>query len=427
MADIHDHGIYGLIAIVPTRADLTQYEIIEESGIRSITVKALRFTLLRSRLNARTQPALSFLRYNEITSMKSHMQPFLIILVLPILVWLSVVGWQWLPKECLEESIETVSNVIENNEGDLQGLAHPLQIEYMRQKEYPGSELIIEQTLNPGINYQRYIVSYKSEGLKQFALLTIPKGSPPANGWPAIVFNHGYIPPDQYKTTERYVAYTDAFSRKGYVLLRPDYRGHGNSDGVATGGYGTPDYTIDVLNAFTSLQKHPTVDPGNIGMWGHSMGGWITQRAMVINPEIKAGVIWGGVVGSYQDIQTEWWDSRRRSNNQPNPTPSPGGRGYWRYQMYDQYGDFITNQNFWDSISSTTYIHDTSGPVQLHHARGDATVPYQLSELFYEKLQSADIEAELYIYSADDHDITANFTIAMKRSVDFFDTYLKAN
>jgi hypothetical protein len=39
---------------------------------------------------------------------------------------------------------------------------NPLSIEFMRQQTYPGSNLIIEKTLNPGNNYTQYIASYQS-------------------------------------------------------------------------------------------------------------------------------------------------------------------------------------------------------------------------------------------------------------------------
>ncbi|NIO68452.1 MAG: hypothetical protein GTN71_05245, partial [Anaerolineae bacterium] len=104
---------------------------------------------------------------------------------------------------------------------------HPLMIEVMRQQAYPGSEITIEETLDPGSNYDRYIASYLSEGLKIYALLTVPRGEKPESGWPVVLFNHGYIPPDQYRTTERYVAYVDAFARNGYIVFKSDYRGHG--------------------------------------------------------------------------------------------------------------------------------------------------------------------------------------------------------
>ncbi|HZQ08333.1 MAG TPA: alpha/beta fold hydrolase, partial [Anaerolineae bacterium] len=178
----------------------------------------------------------------------------------------------------------------------------PLTIQYLRERTFPGSELKIEQTLTPGANYSRYIASYLSEGFKIYGLLTVPKGTKPATGWPVIIFNHGFIPPTVYRTTERYVAYVDAIARSGYIVFKSDYRGHGSSEGDATGGYGSPAYTIDVLNALASVKRMPEADPNRIGMWGHSMGGQVTLRAMVTDPEIKAGVIWAGVVGSYTNL-----------------------------------------------------------------------------------------------------------------------------
>ena len=353
--------------------------------------------------------------------------------------WLVLIGllaggsWAWWNSRTSNIKTDFSENLAidelsgENNEADEKGEylydSHPLSIEYMRQQDYPGSELVIEQSLTPGSNYQRYVVSYKSEGLKQFALLTVPAGEEPESGWPGIVFNHGYISPSIYRTTERYEAYSDWFARNGYVVLKPDYRGNGNSEGRAEGGYGSPAYTIDVLNAFASLQKYPNVDPERIGMWGHSMGGHITLRAMVINPEIKAGVIWGGVVGSYQDYQQYWWSRRRR----PTPTASPGSeqRGSWRQKLFEQYGTFEENPDFWNSISATTYLDKISGPIQLHHAEGDTSVPYVLSERLHEKMESMDLESELYIYPGDNHNISDNFNPAMKRSVDFFGRFLK--
>lgn len=295
-----------------------------------------------------------------------------------------------------------------------------LSVEAMRQKEYPGSDLVIEEELGSGSNYKRYIASYMSEGNKIYALLTIPNGTKPTGGWPVIIFNHGYIPPAQYRTTERYIAYTDYFSRAGYILLRSDYRGHGSSEGNATGGYGSPDYTIDVLNAVSSIKKHPDVNVEKIGMWGHSMGGHITLRSMVTTKDIKVGVIWAGVVASYEDLLNNW---RRRPTNTQSPLPT--GARSWRQSLVAQHGEPSANSTFWNSISPTSYLSDLSGPIQLHHGTSDKSVPYEFSEKLDKLIKDVDKESELYLYNGDDHDITSNFSTAMKRSLDFFDKVLK--
>ncbi|MBI4096473.1 MAG: S9 family peptidase [Candidatus Levybacteria bacterium] len=308
----------------------------------------------------------------------------------------------------------------------------------MRIQEYPGSEITIEQTLPSGSNYERYIVSYKSDGLKIYALLTIPQEDTPNRGWPVIIFNHGYIPPKEYRTTEKYIAYTDAFSRAGYVVLKPDYRGHGSSEGEAAGGYGSPAYTIDVLNAVSSIKRlgesvkgeggrdltlnalpFPLVDANRIGMWGHSMGGFITLRSMVVSKDIKAGVIWGGVVASYEDLVYNW----RRSTFTPSPLPSGARR--WRDLLITRFGTPAKNPAFWESISANSYLKDISGPIQLHHGTADASVPIEFSEKLEKELKAENKTVELVVYPEDDHNIANNFNVAITRSVEFFDKYLK--
>ncbi|NDJ52151.1 MAG: alpha/beta fold hydrolase [Chloroflexi bacterium] len=297
-------------------------------------------------------------------------------------------------------------------------------ISEMRQQSYPGSDLVFEQTLSSGANYYRYIVSYQSEGNKILAYMTVPFGEVPESGWPVIMFNHGYIPPEVYRSTERYVAYVNTFASNGYIVFRSDYRGHGFSEGVATGGYGTPAYTVDVLNAVSAVKAYPNADPDRIGMWGHSMGGQITLRAMVVTDDIKAGVIWGGVVASYPDLIEHWINARY--GDEPTPTPDPDrGRGRWRVEMFETYGYPEENPEFWAEISPNTYVADLSGPIQLHHGTSDESVPHILSEILYAEILAVGVPTELYLYSGDDHDITTNFTRAMIRSVAFFDQYVK--
>jgi dipeptidyl aminopeptidase/acylaminoacyl peptidase len=296
---------------------------------------------------------------------------------------------------------------------------NPLTIESMRQREYPGSDVFIEQELTRGANYRRYIASYRSEGLKIYALLTVPDGEAPATGWPVIIFNHGYIPPEQYRTTERYLAYVDNLARNGYIVFKSDYRGHGDSEGLARGAYGSPDYVIDVLNAVSSMKAYPDADPNRIGMWGHSMGGYITLRAMVIRDDIKAGVIWSGVVGSYQEMLCCW----RRSPSASAPTPSPG-RG-WRGSLSAIYGAPEENPAFWDSISANAFLNDLSGPLQLHHGTADTEVPLQFSQTLYDEVRAAGKTVEFYDYPGADHNLSQPFSLAMQRTIEFFNRYVK--
>ena len=295
----------------------------------------------------------------------------------------------------------------------------PMSILYMRAQEYPGSDIVIQSELERGSNYRRYYAWYESEGLNIYGLLTVPNGEMPEGGWPAIVFNHGYIPPDVYRTTERYIAYVDRIASSGYIVYRIDYRGHDRSEGEANGAYGSPDYTIDVLNALASLKKFPQVNPDKIGMWGHSMGGYLTLRSMVIKDDVKVGVIWAGVVASYPDLIYNW-----RRTGSFTPSPSSRGRG-WRTRWIEQYGTPEENPDFWAAVSANTYVADLSGPLQLHHGTADEDVPLAFSIRLAEEVRAVGGIADLYTYDGDDHNISKYFTTAMDRTIAFFDQYLK--
>src|SRR5438552_13380717 len=294
----------------------------------------------------------------------------------------------------------------------------PLAIDAMRQRDYPGSDLVVEQTLSPGSNYRQYVASYLSDGLKINALLTVPNGAKPATGWPVIIFNHGYIPPTVYRTTERYVAYVDDFARNGYIVFKPDYRGFGSSQGTPVSAYYAPDDTVDVLNAVTTMQRYPQADSNRIGMWGHSMGGNITLRALVIDPRIKAAVIWAGVNATYKDLLENW-----------HPTggdrPPPSFSGGWPRNFIDQFGTPEQDPAFWDSISPMAYLADITAPIQLDHGTADTEVPLQFSEALAQQLTADGKNAQLFTYAGSDHNIAQGFTVAMARSVGFFDRYLK--
>lgn len=346
-----------------------------------------------------------------------------------IIVIFTAIGFgvaTYLNSDNAKKVISTVTDNLNQDEdkgGSEERTSHPLSIEALRKGEYPGSDIIIEQTLAPGSNYQRYIASYKSEGLKIYGLLTVPVGERPNTGWPVIIFNHGYIPPDQYQTAERYVAYVDAFARNGYIVFKPDYRGHGNSEGQPFGAYYSPAYTIDVLNALSTLKRYKDADPQKIGMWGHSLGGNITLRAMVVSRDIKAAVLWAGVVGTYDDLMNRWHGIR--------PTPSSnqeiaGHINSIRQNLVAEYGTPSDNSSFWQSIDPRFFLKDISGPLQFHQGLADSEVPLVFSQGLDNDLKNLGKTVEFYTYPGGDHNISSpNFEIAMQRSIDFFNKYLK--
>ncbi|MDO8486978.1 MAG: prolyl oligopeptidase family serine peptidase [Candidatus Curtissbacteria bacterium] len=301
-------------------------------------------------------------------------------------------------------------------------VSNPLAIDYMRSQTYPGSNITIEQSLPDGVNYKQYIVSYKSQDLKIYALLTVPMGDKPKDGWPVIIFNHGYIPPEQYVTTERYIAYVETFATSGYIVFKSDYRGNDKSEGEPEGAYYSPAYTVDILNAVSSIKKFADANPNKIGMWGHSLGGNITLRNIEVSTDIKAAVIWAGVTGSYNDLMNNW---QRRVPFQPSPRQL-ALRNANRANLTQKYGTPKDNPVFWSAIDPFHNLKYISAPIQLHHGEADEEVPLSFSQRLETALKSAGKTVELYTYPGAGHNISgSSFETAIQRSLDFFAKYLK--
>ncbi len=125
-------------------------------------------------------------------------------------------------------------------------------------------------------------------GTLMSALLYIPEGATPATPAPGILAVHGYI-----NSRETQDGFAIEFARRGFVVLAIDQTGHGYSAPPAfANGYGGPD-------GLAHLRSLDFVDPDNIGLEGHSMGGWAVLIAASEAPDdYKSIVIEGSSTGS---------------------------------------------------------------------------------------------------------------------------------
>jgi pimeloyl-ACP methyl ester carboxylesterase len=119
------------------------------------------------------------------------------------------------------------------------------------------------------------------------ALLYIPPGASAKTPAPGILAVHGYI-----NSRETQDGFAIEFARRGYVVLALDQTGHGFSDPPAfANGFGGPD-------GLAHLRSLDFVDKDNIGLEGHSMGGWtILAVAAAMPNDYKAMVLEGSSTG----------------------------------------------------------------------------------------------------------------------------------
>ena len=96
-----------------------------------------------------------------------------------------------------------------------------------------------------------------------------------------------------YKHSRNPEPFAIEFARRGYVVLALDQLGQGYSEGGATTkGFGGPE-------GLDYLRRLPFVDRRNIGLEGHSMGGWAVLAAAAAMPgDYAAMVLEGSSVGA---------------------------------------------------------------------------------------------------------------------------------
>ena len=111
-------------------------------------------------------------------------------------------------------------------------------------------------------------VTFESDGLKLSGVVHRPDGMKPGEKRPAFLVLHGF---GTSKNGGTPIVICDMLEEWGYVALRFDFRGCGDSEGEH-GRVICMEQVSDTSNAVTWLATQDGVDPERIGAIGHSFG-----------------------------------------------------------------------------------------------------------------------------------------------------------
>lgn len=145
-----------------------------------------------------------------------------------------------------------------------------------------------------------------ADGLRIHGQLFIPKEVKAGERLPAVIFMHGGPIRQMLLGWHMRGYYHNSYAMnqyladKGYVVLSVNFRcgiGYGRSFRKAAnqGPRGAAEYQ-DILAAARFLRDRPEVDPGRIGLWGGSYGGYLTALGLARDSALfAAGVDFHGV------------------------------------------------------------------------------------------------------------------------------------
>lgn len=275
-------------------------------------------------------------------------------------------------------------------------------------RTYGGGELRVEEILAENSLFTRYLVSYPSDGLTIFGFMNVPKRE---GTFPVVIASHGYIEPEIYLTLDYTTGYADALARSGYLVIHPNLRGYKPSDdGPNLFRVGM---AIDVLNLIALVKSQggqpgalQQADPERIGLWGHSMGGGVSTRVMVVNPDVRAVVLYGAMSGdeqkNYERIFNVFSDGQRGKEELSAPAEA------------------------FQRISPVNYLDQVQAAVSIHHGDRDREVPPEWSIDLCERLQALQKEVECFRYPGQPHTfVQEGEQLFIERMIDFYDKYLR--
>ena len=148
-------------------------------------------------------------------------------------------------------------------------------------------------------------VTVESDGLKLSGIVHVPDDLRPGERRPAFLVLHGFggnkIGGGSTKTAELLCSW-------GYVAIRFDFRGCGDSEGDH-GWIICLDQVADTRNVLTYMQTRPDVDPDRIGLIGSSFGAAVAIYTGGVDQRVAAVISQGG-----------WGDGERKFRGQ-HPTP----------------------------------------------------------------------------------------------------------
>lgn len=148
-------------------------------------------------------------------------------------------------------------------------------------------------------------IYFQSDGLKLAGIIDTPGDLKPGERRPAFIVLHGF---GGNKDGHGQAVVAKQFSQWGYVTLRIDFRGCGESEGER-GRIICLDQVADTRNAISYFAARPEVDPQRIALVGSSFGAAVAVFTGGADRRAAAVISCGG-----------WGDGERKFRGQ-HPTP----------------------------------------------------------------------------------------------------------
>ncbi len=287
--------------------------------------------------------------------------------------------------------------------------------------ELSGSDLEFVKVLDDNTAYIRYQISYLSDGLKISGIMNIPKWAWP---FPLVILNHGHIDTSVYTLGRGLKREQDYLARAGFAVLHTDYRNHAFSDKdmelieektISR----SQKYGSDSINAIIAVREASAlwvsevanIDAENVGMLGHSMGGWVTMYALVAHPDLVDAAVLYAPVHSNEYYNFQKWTRPRLSTAEYRSLEEK----IWPLSVT---GTFLPYSPEW-------HLSRIKTPIEMYWWTSDESCSIEWGRYMDERFRNAGIDITFNEYAWEGHEFSREWTDFMQWVAAFYGEKLK--
>jgi pimeloyl-ACP methyl ester carboxylesterase len=243
---------------------------------------------------------------------------------------------------------------------------------------------------------------FEVQGQRIAATLHVPESTLA----PGVIMCHGFTG-HRIEAHFLFVKAARALCQAGLNVLRFDFRGSGESDGLFEEMTIEGEIT-DAVAALDALCAEPTVEESRVGVIGLSLGGLVAACLAGRDERVKSLVLWAAVAdlpGVFQQREGLWSRGADACVRREGPVEQPGVRGV---QGAIEHGAHRIGEGFVRDCQRVRPLAEVAayrGPALVVHGGADESVPPHHADMYMEALRTED--KAKHIVKEADHTFTS--------------------
>ena len=234
-------------------------------------------------------------------------------------------------------------------------------------------------------------VIFRNEGQNLVGILHIPDGLSYEGRAPGIVMFHGFTG-NKSEAHRLFVHVARSLCDSGFIVLRFDFRGSGDSDGDFEDTT-LPGEVSDAERALSLLMRQRYIDRARVGVLGLSMGGRVAAILASMDARIRFAILYSPALGPLKERMLSRI-SREEVDKLDKGEAAEVSPGFYLKKQFFETVDYIIPS----SIMSRVKI-----PILIVHGDRDQVISVDEVRKCFDSIRGVNDRNELYIVRGGDH------------------------